>query len=168
MAKKIPRPRVKSKKMHWSEKLFAGIAGLSPFTAGKPHLYQSMSGATKSGRAAAVRHHAALLAKYGKWGTRAATMSGLTNPWVSIPAALLFGAQHAVGNAMEPYKNQDVENTGFFFDNRGISAAGNERLLQERLAREDLAARRNLAREEGVGFWERAQMKSDGGIARLL
>ena len=159
MAKKIPRPRVKSKKMHWSEKLFAGIAGLSPFTAGKPHLYQSMSGATKSGRAAAVRHHAALLAKYGKWGTRAATMSGLTNPWVSIPAALLFGAQHAVGNAMEPYKNQDVENTGFFFDNRGISKEGSARLLRERLAREDLVARIRAAKEGGAGFWELARMR---------
>ena len=163
MAKKIPRPRVKSKKMHWSEKLFAGIAGLSPFTAGKPHLYQSMSGATKSGRAAAVRHHAALLAKYGKWGTRAATMSGLTNPWVSIPIAGTYLARHAVSNALEPYKNQDVKNTSPWWtmgllDNRGISAAGNERLLQERLAREELLFARNAAR----------QNQNEGGIARLL
>ena len=159
MAKKIPRPRVKSKKMSFLDKLFTGIAGLSPFTAGKPHLYQSMSGATESGRAAAARHHAALLAKYGKWGTRAATMSGLTNPWVSIPTALLFGAQHIVGNAMEPYKNQDVENTGWFFDNRGISKEGSARLLRERLAREDLVARIRAAKEGGAGFWELARMR---------
>jgi len=172
MAKKIPLPRVKSKKMSFSEKLFAGIAGLSPFTAGKPHLYQSMTSQTAAGRAAQAKHAANLLAKYGKWGTRAATLSGLTNPWVSIPFALTYGAKHLVGNALESYKNQDVEDTGsgplWLFDNRGISAAGNERLLQERLAREDLSARRNLAREEGVGFWERARMKSEGGIARLL
>ena len=115
MAKKIPIPKVKSKKMSFLDKLFTGIAGLSPFTAGKRHLYQSMSGATKSGTAAAARHHAALLAKYGKWGTRAATMSGLTNPWVSIPAALLYGAKHIVDKGLDPYMNQDVEDTGFFF-----------------------------------------------------
>jgi len=169
MAKKIPRPRVKSKKMHWSEKLFAGIAGLSPFTAGKPHLYQSMSGATESGRAAAARHHAALLAKYGKWGTRAATMSGLTNPWVSIPIAGTYLARHAVSNALEPYKNQDVENTSPWWtmgllDNRGISAAGNKRLLQERLAREKLMTARNAAR----GQANVTGMFNEGGIARLL
>ena len=45
-----------------------------------------------------------------------------------------------------------------FFDNRGISAAGNERLLQERLAREELLFARNAAR----------QNQNEGGIARLL
>ena len=165
MAKKIPRPRVKSKKMHWSEKLFAGIAGLSPFTAGKPHLYQSMSGATKSGTAAAARHHAALLAKYGKWGMRAATMSGLTNPWVSIPAGLLYGANYIVDKGLEPYMDPETlaggsrENVGLFHSGT-ISEEGHARMLRERLARQDLMARRNEAREGGAGFWKLARMRS--------
>ena len=157
MAKKIPRPRVKSKKMHWLDKLFMGIGGLSPFT-GKAALHQSMSGATKSGRAAQAAQ-LKRLAKYGKWGSRAARFSGLMNPYTAVPAALLFGAQHIVGNAMEPYKNQDVENTGWFFDNRGISKEGSARLLRERLAREDLVARIRAAKEGGAGFWELARMR---------
>ena len=83
---------------------------------------------------------------------------GLLNPWTAIPFALGYGAKHAVGSALEPYKNQDVEDTGMFFDNRGISAAGNERLLQERLAREELLFARNAAR----------QNQNEGGIARVL
>ena len=167
MAKKIPLPRVKPKKMHWLDKLYMGIGGLSPYF-GKARLHQSMSKATESGRLARAAQRAAMIKKYGKWGMRGARGVGLLNPWTAVPLAGGFLAQHLVGNALEPYKNQDVENTGWIFDNRGISAAGNERLLQERLAREDLSARRNLAREEGVGFWERARMKSEGGIARLL
>ena len=163
MAKKIPLPKVKTKKMHWLDKLFMGIGGLSPFT-GRAALHQSMSGAMPSGQAAHAAHRANLLANYGKWGSRGLRWSGLTNPWTAIPFALGYGAKHAVGSALEGYKNQDVEDTGMFFDNRGISAAGNERLLQERLAREELMTARNLARgQENV-----TGMFYEGGIARLL
>jgi hypothetical protein len=156
MAKKIPLPKVKAKKMHWLDKLYMGIGGLSPFT-GRAALHRSMSGATPSGQAANAAQMARL-AKYGKWGSRAARWSGLMNPWSAIPLALGYGAKHAVGSALEGYKNQDVEDTGMFFDNRGISEAGNERLLQERLAREELLFARNAAR----------QNQNEGGIARLL
>ena len=175
MAKKIPLPKVKTKKMSLSDKFWAGIAGLSPFT-GRSALHQSRSLAMPSGEAAHAAHRANLLAKYGKWGSRGLRWSGLTNPWTAVPIAGTYLAQHLVGRALEPYKNQDVENTGFFFDNRGISAAGNERLLQERLAREELAAASRAKRE---GTWlgkldERMlnQLSSagmnEGGIARLL
>jgi hypothetical protein len=157
MAKKIPVPKVKAKKMHWLDKLFMGIGGLSPFT-GRSALHQSRSTAMPSGQAAQAAHRANLLKKYGKWGSRGLRWSGLTNPWTAIPFALGYGAQHAVGSALEGYKNQDVEDTGMFFDNRGISAAGNERLLQERLAREELLFARNAAR----------QNRRDGGLAGLL
>jgi len=190
MAKKIPLPKVKSKKMPLLEKIFAGIAGLSPFTAGRPHLYQSMTSQTPAGRKAAAKHAANLLAKYGKWGTRAATLSGLTNPYVSIPLALLYGAKYAVGSAMEPYMNQDVEDTGWFFDNRGISEEGAERLLRERVAREERARASAAKRGElawmddpNFDFWGGGLKASkladypelakkydmnEGGIARLL
>ena len=159
MAKKIPKipiPRAKTKLSAW-DKFYAGIAGLSPFT-GRAALYQSMDPWTPSGKTAQAAHRANLLKKYGKWGSRAGRWSGLTNPWTAIPFALGYGAKHAVGSALEGYKNQDVEDTGMFFDNRGISAAGNERLLQERLAREELMFARNAAR----------QNQRDGGLAGLL
>ena len=157
MAKKIPLPKVKAKKMHWLDKLYMGIAGLSPFT-GRGALHQSRSLAMPSGETAHAAHRANLLKRYGKWGSKGLRWSGLTNPWTAIPFALGYGAKHAVGSALEGYKNQDVEDTGMFFDNRGISAAGNERLLQERLAREELLFARNAAR----------QNQNTGGIARLL
>ena len=168
MAKKIPRPRVKAKKMHWLDKLFMGIGGLSPFT-GRAALHQSMTNQTAAGRAAQAAQ-LKRLAKYGKWGSRAARFSGLMNPWTAIPLALTYGAQHAVGSALEPYMNQDVENTGWFFDNRGLSKEGSARLLQERLAREERTRANAAARGEKAWF-EDPEFKmwgSEGGIARLL
>ena len=161
--------------MHWLDKLFMGIGGLSPYF-GKARLHQSMSKATESGRLARAAQRADMIRRYGKGAMRVGRGAGLLNPWTAVPIAGTYLAQHLVGNALEPYKNQDVENTGFFFDNRGISAAGNERLLQERLAREELAASRRAERE---GTWlgkldERMlnQLSSagmnEGGIARLL
>jgi len=158
MAKiKTPLPKVKSKKMHWSDKLFTGLAGLSTLIK-HPNLRRSIQGTTPSGQRAA----AAMLRKYGKWGVRGMS---LANPYTAVPYALTYGAKHLVGNALEGYKNQDVEDTGsgplWLFDNRGISEEGSARLLRERLAREDLYKRVTKAREEGVGFWERARMRSN-------
>jgi hypothetical protein len=130
-----------------------------------------MTAQTAAGKAARAAQRAAMIAKYGKGAMRVGRFAGLMNPWTAIPLALTYGAQHAVGSALEPYKNQDVENTGMFFDNRGISAAGNERLLQERLAREELAA---ASRAKRKGTWlgkldERMlNQLSSGGIARLV
>ena len=164
MAKKIPRPRVKSKKMHWLDKLFMGIGGLSPFT-GKAALHQSMSGATKSGRAAQAAQ-LKRLAKYGKWGSRAARFSGLMNPWTAVPTALLLGAKHIVGKGFEPYMDPETlaggsrENVGLFHSGT-ISKEGSARMLRERLAQEDLASRIKAAKEGGAGFWELARMRSN-------
>tara|TARA_R110002110_G_scaffold407104_1_gene627826 strand:- start:3 stop:476 length:474 start_codon:yes stop_codon:yes gene_type:complete len=157
MAKKIPLPKVKAKKMHWLDKLFMGIGGLSPYF-GKARLHQSMSRATESGKAARAAQRADMIRRYGKGAMRVGRGAGLLNPWTAVPFALGYGAKHAVGSALEGYKNQDVEDTGMFFDNRGISAAGNERLLQERLAREELMFARNAAR----------QNRRAGGLAGLL
>ena len=159
MAKKIPLPKATTKKMGLLEKLFIGIGGLSPFT-GRSALHQSMDPWTKSGSAAHAAHRANLLKRYGKWGSRGLRYSGLTNPWTAIPAALLYGAQHIVDKGLEPYMNQDVENTGFFFNNRGISEEGNARMLRERLAQQDLASRIKAAKEGGAGFWKLARMRS--------
>ena len=149
MAKKIKLPKVKTE-MGFLDKLFSGIGGLSTLI-NHPNLRRSIQGTTPSGQRAA----AAMLRKYGKFGRMG---MGLLNPYTAVPYALLAGAQYGVGKAFDPYRDETGK----------IGAAGHEQLLQERLAREDLAARRNLAREEGVGFWERAQMKRDGGIAGLL
>ena len=168
MAKKIPLPKVKAKKMHWLDKLFTGIGGLSTLIK-HPNLYRSLSGGSELGARKLARLKAARIAKYGKWGARGVGgVSGLLNPWTAVPFAGTYLAKHLVGNALERYKNQDVEDTGFLFDNRGLSKEGSARLLRERLAREDLTARIRAAKEEGVGFWERARMKSEGGIAWLL
>ena len=182
-----------AKKMHWLDKLFMGIGGLSPFT-GKAALHQSMSGATKSGRAAQAAQ-LKRLAKYGKWGSRAARFSGLMNPWTAVPTALLFGAKHIVGKTFEPYMDPETlaggsrENVGLFHSGT-ISKEGSARLLQERLAREErtraVAAKRGeLAwfEDPNFDFWggglkaskiadhpelaEKYNM-NEGGIARLL
>jgi len=163
MAKKIPIPKVKSKKMGLSDKIWAGIAGLSPF-ANRAALHQSMTSQTAAGRAAQAAQMKRL-AQYGKWGSRAARFSGLMNPWTSIPIAGTFLAKHLVGSALEGYKNPDVGQGGsgplWLFDNRGISKEGSARLLRERLAREDLATKIRAAKEEGAGFWELARMRSN-------
>ena len=154
MAKgKIPLPRTKTK-MGFGDKFWGGIAGLSTLIK-HPNLYRSLSGGSELGARRLAKLKAARIAKYGKWGARG---MGLFNPWTAVPVGLMGLAQYGVGKAFDPYRDETGK----------IGAEGHERLLQERLAREDLAARRNLAREEGVGFWERAQMKRDGGLAGLL
>jgi len=150
MAKKIKLPKVKTE-MGFLDKLFSGIGGLSTLI-NHPNLRRSIQGTTPSGQRAA----AAMLRKYGKWGTRG---MGLLNPWTAVPIALSGLAQYGVGKALEGYKNQDVENTGMFFDNRGISAAGHAELARAARAREALMAQRNEARGDFFSM---------GGIARLL
>ena len=132
--------------MGFLDKLFSGIGGLSAVI-NHPNLRRSIQGTTPSGQRAA----AAMLRKYGKWGTRG---MGLLNPWTAVPYALLAGAQYGVGRAFDPYRDETGK----------IGAAGHERLLQERLAREELMTARNLARgQENV-----TGMFYEGGIARLL
>ena len=170
MAKKVPLPKVKAKKMHWLDKLFMGIGGLSPLIK-HPNLYRSLSGGSELGARRLAKLKAARIAKYGKWGARGVGgVSGLLNPWTAVPFALGYGAKHLVGNALEGYKNQDVEDTGIFFDNRGISAAGNERLLQERLAREERTRANAAARGEKAWFEDPdfRMWGNEGGIARLV
>ena len=144
MAKgKIPRtpiPKAKTK-MNWLDKLFAGIGGISTLVK-HPNLYQSMSGATESGRAA----QAARLAKYGKWGARD---MGLLNPWTAVPFGLMGLAQYGVGKAFDPYRDE----TG------RIGAEGHAQLASAARAREALMAQRNEARGDFFSM---------GGIARLL
>ena len=145
MAKKIPIPKAKTK-MGFLDKLYSGIGGLSAVI-NHPNLRRSIQGTTPSGQRAA----AAMLRKYGKWGTRG---MGLLNPWTAVPYALLAGAQYGVGKAFDPYRDETGK----------IGAEGHERLLQERLAREELMTARNLARgQENV-----TGMFYEGGIARLL
>jgi len=148
MAKKIPKipvPRARTK-MSLSDKIWAGIAGLSPF-ANRAALHQSMTSQTAAGRAAQAAQMKRL-AQYGKWGSRAARFSGLMNPWTSIPIAGTYLAKHLVGNALEGYKNPDVGQGGsgplWLFDNRGISTEGHARLAMEARAREQGIRREDM------------------------
>jgi hypothetical protein len=117
------------------QKLYMLAGGLSPLGIGR------RVDATKLGRA-------------GRFGLGSLRFLGLTNPWLMAPAALTGLAKYSVGKAFDPYRDE----TG------RIGAAGHERLLQERLAREELMTARNIARgQENV-----TGMFSEGGIARLL
>ena len=159
MAKKIPRPRVKSKKMSFFDKLFMGIGGLSPYF-GKARLHQSMSKATESGRLARAAQRAAMIKKYGKGAMRVGRFAGLMNPWASIPLALGYGAKYAVGKAFDPYRDETGK----------IGAEGHERLLQERLAREERTRANAAARGEKAWFEDPdfRMWGNEGGIARLV
>ena len=145
MAKKIPVPRAKTQ-MGFLDKLFSGIGGLSAVI-NHPNLRRSIQGTTPSGQRAA----AAMLRKYGKFGRMG---MGLLNPWTAVPVALTGLAQYGVSKAFDPYRDE----TG------RIGEAGHARLLEERLAREELMAARNAARgQENV-----TGMFYEGGLAGLL
>ena len=143
MAKKIPKIRSKGpvkffspgSGLSWEDKLYMLAGGLSPFGIGR------RVDATKLGRA-------------GRFGLGSLRFMGLTNPWFAIPAALTGVAKYGVGKAFDPYRDETGK----------IGAAGHERLLQERLAREELMFARNAAR----GQKNVTSMFYEGGIARLL
>ena len=140
MAKKVTLPRAKTQ-MGFLDKLFSGIGGLSAVI-NHPNLRRSIQGTTPSGQRAA----AAMLRKYGKWGTRG---MGLLNPWTAVPVALTGLAQYGVGKAFDPYRDE----TG------RIGAEGHAELARAARAREALMAQRNEARGDFFNM---------GGIARLL
>ena len=140
MAKKITLPRAKTK-MGFLDKLFSGIGGLSAVI-NHPNLRRSIQGTTPSGQRAA----AAMLRKYGKWGTRG---MGLLNPWTAVPYALLAGAQYGVGKAFDPYRDETGK----------IGAEGHAELARAARAREALMAQRNEARGDFFSM---------GGLAGLL
>ena len=140
MAKKIKIPKVKTE-MGFLDKLFSGIGGLSAVI-NHPNLRRSIQGTTPSGQRAA----AAMLRKYGKWGTRG---MGLMNPWTAVPVALTGLAQYGVRKAFDPYRDE----TG------RIGAEGHAELARAARAREALMAQRNEARGDFFNM---------GGIARLL
>ena len=143
MARKIPKI---SSKMSWIDKLLVGIGGASPIV-GRDALYRSNIGNTKKARLAAQ------LAKYGKWGLKAGTYSGLLNPWTAVPVGLMSLAKYGVGKAFDPYRDE----TG------RIGAAGHERLASAARAREELMTARNAARK-----WDPMRTMNKGGLASIL
>jgi len=182
MAKKIPRIPKPRAKMSWIDKLYAGIAGLSPFV-GKERLYKSMSKATESGRAARAAQRANMIAKYGKGAMRVGRFAGLMNPWTAVPFALGYGAKYGVGSALSSY--MDPESEGGLFHSGKISTEGHARLAMEARAREQgirkedmdlepfLRAQQELELNQPTyeqlreSFLAR-QNQNAGGIARLL
>ena len=156
MAKKIPKI---PSKMSWIDKLLVGIGAGSPVI-GRDRLYQSMSGATESGKAAKAAQRAALIKKFGKWGMRGARLTGLMNPWTAIPVGLFSLAQYTAGKGLESYRDETGK----------IGEAGHAKLLQNRLAREELT-RANAAKRGEVAWMDDPDFRmwgNEGGIARLL
>ena len=140
MAKKVTLPRAKTQ-MGFLDKLFSGIGGLSAVI-NHPNLRRSIQSTTPRGQ----RATAAMLRKYGKWGTRG---MGLLNPWTAVPVALTGLAQYGVGKAFDPYRDETGK----------IGAEGHAELARAARAREALMAQRNEARGDFFSM---------GGIARLL
>ena len=176
MAKKIPKipiPRARTKLSAW-DKIYAGIAGLSPFF-GKARLHQSMSKATESGRAARAAQRADMIRKYGKGAMRVGRFAGLMNPWASIPLALGYGAKYAVGRAFDPYRDE----TG------RIGTEGHAKLAMEARAREQGIRKEDMDLEPFLRAQQELELnrptyaqlresflarqnQNEGGIARLL
>ena len=166
MAKKIPVPRAKTK-MGFLDKLFSGIGGLSALIK-HPNLRRSIQGTTPSGQRAA----AAMLRKYGKWGTRG---MGLLNPYTAVPYALLAGAQYGVGKAFDPYRDETGK----------IGTEGHARLAMAARAREQGIRKEDMDLEPFLRAQQELELnrptyaqlresflarqnQSEGGIARLL
>jgi hypothetical protein len=176
MAKKIPKipvPRARTKLSAW-DKIYAGIAGLSPYF-GKARLHQSMSKATESGRAARAAQRADMIRKYGKGAMRVGRFAGLMNPWASIPLALGYGAKYAVGKAFDPYRDESGR----------IGTEGHARLAMAARAREQGIRKEDMDLEPFLRAQQELELnrptyaqlresflarqnQNEGGIARLL
>jgi len=149
MAKKIPVPKSTT-----SFPLSSTLIGLASLFNRRPLMLSKLQGTnpaswgTKAWRANKLANLSKMgkLARMGRFAAPA-----LMNPWLAVPAALLGGAKYAVSKSFAPYKDAE----GNWTDE------GNARMLRQRLAREDLIARRNAAREEGKGFWELARMRDN-------
>ena len=155
MAKKIPKiptPRAKTK-MSLEDKLYMLSSIFSPRSLrGNPASWGSR--AWMADQADTATRAASRFGRAGRLGLGSLRFMGLTNPWFAIPAALTGAAKYSVGKAFDPYRDETGQ----------IGAAGHERLLQERLAREALMTQRNAARgQENV-----TGMFYEGGIAKLL
>ena len=148
MAKKIPRKTRGPVKMFspgsglsWEDKLYMLAGGLSPLGIGR-------------------RVDASQLGRAGRLGLGSLRFMGLTNPWFAIPAALTGAAKYSVGKAFDPYRDETGK----------IGAEGHERLLQERLAREERTRANAAARGEKAWFEDPdfRMWGNEGGIARLV
>ena len=152
MAKKIPLPKVKAQKMHWLDKLFTGIGGLSALI-NHPNVYRGFEKRTESGLRNIRDLRAARIAKYGKWGMRGARASmGLLNPWTAVPVALTGLAKYAVDRSFAPYKDEEGN----------WSAEGLERMSQERMERE-ARARASAAKRAELAWMDDPEFRMWGG-----
>ena len=162
MAKKIPVPKTKKSgsSFPWMT-LQLGLSSLlnrNPLTLGKIPGGNTAGYGSKAWRAQQLAN----MAKMGKWSGRFAGLGrlGVMNPWLMAPAALGFGAKYAVGKAFDPYRDETGK----------IGAEGHERLLQERLAREERTRANAAARGEKAWFEDPdfRMWGNEGGIARLV
>ena len=162
MAKKIPIPKTKKSgsSFPWT-RLQLGLASIlnrNPLTLGKIPGANTASYGSKAWRAQQLAN----MAKMGKWSGRFASLGrlGVMNPWLMAPAALTGLAKYSVGKAFDPYRDETGK----------IGAAGNARLLRERLAREE-RSRANAAARGKVSYLDDPEFRmwgNEGGLAGLL
>ena len=160
MAKKIPIPKTKSTT---SFPLSSALIGIASLFNRRPLMLSKLQGTNPAswGSQAWRANKLANLSKMGKWATRGRLLApALMNPWLMAPAALGFGAKYSVGKAFDPYRDETGK----------IGAEGHERLLQERLAREERTRANAAARGEKAWFEDPdfRMWGNEGGIERLV
>jgi len=155
---KIPKPRARTK-TSLEDKLYMLSSIFSPRSLrGNPASWGSR--AWMADQADTATRAASRFGRAGRLGLGSLRFMGLTNPWFAIPAALTGVAQYAVGKAFDPYRDETGK----------IGAEGHERLLQERLAREERTRANAAARGEKAWFEDPdfRMWGNEGGIARLV
>jgi hypothetical protein len=155
---KIPKPRAKTK-TSLEDKLYILSSIFSPRSLrGNPASWGSR--AWMADQADTATRAASRFGRAGRLGLGSLRFMGLTNPWFAIPAALTGVAKYSVGKAFDPYRDETGK----------IGAEGHERLLQERLAREERTRANAAARGEKAWFEDPdfRMWGNEGGIARLV
>ena len=158
MAKKIPAPKSTT-----SFPLSSALIGIASLFNRRPLMLTKLQGTNPAswGTKAWRANKLANLSKMGKWATRGRLLApALMNPWLMAPAALGFGAKHAVGKAFDPYRDETGK----------IGAEGHAQLTKLRLARE-ARSRANAAARGEVSYLDDPDFRmwgNEGGLARLL
>ena len=185
MAKKIPVPKVKTKKSGSSFPLSSTLIGIASLFNRRPLMLTKLQGTNPAswGTKAWRANKLANLSKMGKWATRGRLLApALMNPWLMAPAALLGGAKYAVSKSFAPYKDAEGNWT-----KEGLEQMSQARMEREERTRANAAKRGELAwmDDPNFDFWggglkaskladypELAEKykynMNEGGIARLL
>jgi hypothetical protein len=179
MAKKIPVPKIKSKKsgssFPWTT-LQLGLSSLlnrNPLTLGKIPGRNTAAYGSKAWRAQQLAN----MAKMGKWSGRFAGLGrfGVMNPWLMAPAALTGAAKYSVGKAFDPYRDETGKIGTEGHARLTMAARARERGIRKEdmdlepflRAQQELELNRPTYAQLRESFLAR-QNQNEGGIARLV